>query len=231
MTRHDRAGLLAAASYGVLQETLRRPALDVFGTGDCGGTPCWRAGLVFLPQVLIMPTLIIVAHSRHRSLKDWCAACAAKGLDAVGQGLVAIFYAFLLMDVLYHALMQPVVVLRPLMILHHIVCLAGHFYATRFCPRESMPCYLTAIGVLEVGSAACNAFHMWKHSYVQLVSIVYLVVMCASNAWGLWLARTWNARAREGGATAYRRWLPMAIWFTLIFLRQKELYRLVRPNL
>ena len=37
-------------------------------------------------------------------------------------------------------------------ILHHVVCLCGHLYATSCCPNASRPCFIVAITVLELGS-------------------------------------------------------------------------------
>ena len=226
----DPAFVLGAGCYVALQEALRPWLMDAYATSNCGGTPCWRASLVMLPQLVLMPLATMVAASKHHSLWEWCDDCEKRGLRVAARTTVYIFYAFLLLDLVYAYVMngRPVVVLRRLMIDHHVICLLGHLYATSFCPRGSQPCFLSAITCLEVGSALCNAFWLLKGTPQAFIgALLYVVGMVISNACTIVLVWCWNVRAREAGAHLLRRWPALAVTSVLLYLRQAEVSKYV----
>ena len=228
------AALVGTGCYIAAQEGIRPSLMSLYGTDNCGGTPCWRAALVLLPQLAILPVATAIAAREHKSLRQWCTDCETNGLRTAARVSVFVFYAFLLVDLLYAYFIRqtyadgtPVVVLRKLMIDHHVVCLLGHLYATSLCPKVSRPCFVFAITCLEFGSGMSNVFWLLKPTaHAGLGALAYLVGMTISNVTTTILTWFWNVRAREGGAHLLRRWPPMCVWFFLIYLRQKEVHKI-----
>ena len=219
-------GLLVGAAYVLVQELIRPYAMSTIH-GDCGGTPCWRACLVTAVQLLYLPLAIVVSlWLRRASLQSWCDECGKRGVGSIEYASFSIFLAFLLVDLYYAWLLPPPpVILRPLMILHHMVCVLGHVYGVKFCPPSSVPCFLCAISALEMGSGASNIFHFCNRQGSS--KLIYMLGMTASNAAATTLTWMWNVRASSGGAHVLRRWPPMVVWFVLIYLRQAEVHKFV----
>ena len=207
------AALVGVAAYAAIQELLRRPAMHIFGEDvECGGTPCWRACLVLFPQLVALPLATVIAVTGRPSWRQLGERAA-----------IYIFQAFLIIDIMYNWIMYPKPVLRRLMVIHHVVCVFGHLYGTSMCPKLSVPYFLCATCVLEIGSGSCNIFHIWRYTEHEPIAYwTYAVVMTLSNAGATYIPVEWNRRAREGGAHWLGRWVPMALWSALIYMRQVE---------
>lgn len=217
-----------AAAYIAVQEVLRPRLTSFYGAQNCGGTPCWRASLVLLPQFVLLPGCIAALALQHGSLRAWCNDSASNGLGLLARFAVLIFYSFLIVDLFYQYLLSPPVVLRQLMIDHHLVCLAGHIYATLLCPKRARPCYLFAICALEVGSGFANVFWLTQTTAAaQLGGLAYLIGMTISNVAASILLLQWNAQAREAGLHPVRRVPCILIVAVLVLMRQKEVHALV----
>ena len=134
----DRAAL-ACAVYAVTQEVLRSIFVPLYPE-DCGGTPCWRSVIVLFVQLFWMPVAFFLAlRNQAWSMRQWSADCAKHGLQPAAQSIVYIFYVYLLLDILYQELFKPLVILRRLMVIHHVVCLLGNFYGTKLSPLAAVP--------------------------------------------------------------------------------------------
>ena len=57
--------LAGAAVYVAVQDAARVIACSRFGDSDCGGTPCWRAHVVLLPQMLLLPACTAMSLRAH----------------------------------------------------------------------------------------------------------------------------------------------------------------------
>ena len=227
----DRA-LLATGAYIALQEALRPLLFSVFEWQNCGGTPCWRAALTMLPQFLLLPLAIGIAALQHATLQDWCADSATRGLDTAARCVVYFFYTFLLLDFVYVYVHWPTVVLRRLMIDHHLLCLAGHLYGASVGAAAARPCYIFAICCLEVGSGTANAFWLLRGTrYTLHGALTYLVCMTLSNGTASTLAWCWQCAARDAGTHWLKRALCVVIVALLVYLRQVEVHKLTLPLL
>lgn len=219
-------GMLIGAAYILAQELIRPMAIAHVGVErDCGSTPCWRAELVLTVQLGFLPLSVLTPLYVHKwSVNDWCDAWGQRALNALEQGAVSIFALFMLLDFYYHCLLPPLSVLpvlRPVMVVHHCVCLLGHLYATLICPRASVPYYLSAICCLEVGSGFANIFFLRDKDAMSWWA--YMLGMTVSNLGASAYTLGWNARARAAGAHSLMRWPAVLITAALIYLRQVEL--------
>jgi hypothetical protein len=236
MVRVLDGGLLVGAVAVAVQEIVRPYTMRVVGVGDCGGTQCWRAALVLLPQAVVMPFMCLVgAYRAGWSIDRWCTSAHAQGLDGPSSGAVFAFGAAMFGDMLYWQLLPTpagVPVLRPTMVAHHAACLLGTVHAMVLSPRAAAPCFLIAIVALELGSAICNVHSLYHHlewapePTLARVDKLYLVGMCTSNAVALWALSTWNARAREAQAHLLTRWPAVALTVVMVALRQEAAHRL-----
>ena len=217
------------AGYVALQEIWRPMLMTRFGDSNCGGTPCWRASLVLFPQFAILPFAVGATALQYSSLRAWCDDAEYRGkLNVLMRFVVLVFYAFLLADLVYNHYLSPPIVLRQLMIHHHLVCFCGHIYATYFCPVRAQPCYLFAICCLEMGSGFANVYWLLQDTAgAWLGSVVYLVTMTISNTTATILAWKWRVAAGEAGLSQWRRWPCFVIVLVLVFMRQKEVHMLV----
>lgn len=221
-------GSLAVLACALLvQEVLRSYLMLMHGeTADCGGTPCWRAALMLPMQLVYLPSCAVAGLAAHSgSLGGWCDACEKEraNLGVAGRSIVLLFYLLTVGDFAYHYALGPsIVVLRDVMLAHHVVVLLGHVYATAICPPGSRPCFVVAISLLEFGSAGSNIFYLTERKYPTVAAAVLLGLQTLSHLGAGYATIEWNARARRGGAWRLARWLPMAVWFTLFFMRQKE---------
>ena len=219
----DRAAL-ACAVYAVTQEVLRSIFVPLYPE-DCGGTPCWRSVIVLFVQLFWMPVAFFLAlRNQAWSMRQWSADCAKHGLQPAAQSIVYIFYVYLLLDILYQELFKPLVILRRLMVIHHVVCLLGNFYGTKLSPLAAVPHYLAGITWLECGSACANAFHIWRGA--AFASPVYLIGMSVSNVLAAHAVYCYYARCRDAGGNILARLLVVAVMTVLIYLRQKEVHKL-----
>ncbi len=106
--------------------------------------------------------------------------------------------------------------MRPLLQLHHVVCLASHAFAcVPRATREGVPWYFAGVTSLEVGSGALSAFWL-SHSRAALLG--FFVVMTMSNLAGLACARRW-ARAVDSRAAAS---VALVVTISLCAIRQWE---------
>ena len=229
-------GLLLGLASMLCQELLRRPMYDLFGNEDCGGTPRWRAGLVLFPQLVVMFGSCIAAAAAHGfSMERWCADCGKRGLGPASGCAVHSFLAYLLSDLLYwYSFPPPPVVMRPLMVFHHVLCMGGTLYAMRACPRATLPCFTAAIVALEFGSGFSNLFHLFRDSpgVVPVVKPLYFLGMTISNSGGTYFLLAWGRSMRDSNRKTHplARWVPILISLILIVMRQETVHRLAGPT-
>lgn len=208
----------AAGLYLAAQELLRPQLAAVFEDSVCGGTPCWRATLVLLPQLLLLPTLTALAACEQRTLQ--------LGLSTTARASLYVFYASMGVDLLYAAFMPGVI--RPLILKHHAVSVCATWYATHLLPRASgRHLFVVNISLLEFGSGLCNTYWILKPTpYAAAATLLYAVGMTLTHAIVCYMTWLWNARARDAGVPGVGRWLPLAGWFCMLFMRQREMHRL-----
>ena len=230
-------GLLIGAVMAGIQEALRGLAFEHVGEGDCGSTPCWRSALVLVPQVAGMGLqCAIAAHCQAWSLNRWCDDCEKRGLTTAAHGVLFCFYAYLVADMLYwFFLPSEPVIMRDLMVTHHVVCIFGTLYATTgFCSKASMPAFVAAITMLELGSSFSNVYYLYRFSdqpsVVRIFKQLYFFGMGASNLGAAACTVPWFLRERQAGVALWRRLLPMGIWFALMGMRQEAAQRLAGPS-
>lgn len=228
------AGVLLGAVSMACQEALRRPMYNTFGNEDCGGTPRWRSGLVLFPQFLVISgSCLVAAFSQRFSMKGWCLDCSKNGLGPAAGCALYSFYAYLMTDLLYwYWIPEPPVIMRPLMVLHHVVCIAGTRYATSHCPSYALPMYVGAIASLEFGSGFSNLFHLFKETPIMLgyVRPSYFIGMCVSNAAGTYFLYAWSRAMRECKTHMLAFVIPVVISLILIVMRQETVHRLAGPT-
>ena len=106
------------------------------------------------------------------------------------------------------------------------------------CPRKTRPCFLVAITCLEIGSNAANVCFLTKPGilvsdgrYARLGELWYLVVMTLANVVTTCLTWVWNTLGRECGFHWALRWVPMSVWFVLIYYRQLEAIKVTKFTL
>ena len=235
--RDQHVGLLVGAVFCATQEALRRPAAELFGEEDAGGTPRWRNALVLFPQLVGMSSLCLAAKLDHGwSLRRWCEDCKSSGMCAKSYAIVYVFLAYLFTDMLYWYLMPPPpVIMRDLMVVHHVVCICGTLYATQgFCVQAATPSFIEGVCVLEFGSACSNLFALYRNDdsaeLVLRVKQLYFLGMCFSNSYGAYCTTAWYQRQTEGGASRWAVWLPIVLWIALLVLRQEALHKLAGPT-
>lgn len=222
--------LALCAGYLAVQESLRPMLFSYFEWQNCNGTPCWRASLVLFAQLVVLPIAIGAAALQHDSLASWCADAGKNGLRVPARVVAYVFYTFLIMDFVYVYLHWPTVVLRRLMIDHHAVCLLGHLYGASLGARAARPCYLFAICALEFGSGFANIFALLKPTpHVVTSAAAYMVAMSLSNGVASVLTWKWHVAARDAGTHVLKRVLCLGIVALLVYLRQIEVQKLVRP--
>lgn len=215
------AAALGCGAYVVVHEALRFQLHEIYGEQDCGGTPCWRARLVLFAQTICMPMACCAAAWNHNwSLRQWCTDSGLNGPNVATRLLNYIFYVYLLLDCWYVYLFPDVLIMRMLMIVHHVICFLGHTYALFFCPSATLPCYVAGITFLEIGSAFANVFHIWR--WWSIAEPLYFGGMALANGVALILMWYWNVIAKEVGVHALRRWPAMICTVLLIYFRQKE---------
>lgn len=219
------------ALYIVGHDVLRRTALSLLAAPhkDAGDTPRWRALVTLWPQLVCLPLATAAAAAGHRwSLRAWCDACATRRLSMSELSLIVIFASVMVIDLAYALVYWPLTILRPTMVAHHLVCLAGHAYAVLLGPRSALPCFLCAVTALEMGSALSNCFYM--EPTLPIVRSAFLVGMSSSNAASALLTLAWERRAADGGLPRLARWLPLGVSTILIAMRQETVVRQVPPG-
>lgn len=231
--------VLIAGCYVLLQEAYRTllmrglPKPDA----DCGNQPCWRACIMFLPQLLGFPLSLGTALAQHNfSTLAWCEHDATHDMPLAMRVGCLLFYWFLLVDFAYqYAFCRGPPVLSDKMAAHHVVCLLGHTYALHLAPRGTLPTFLVAIMALEIGSNSANVCFLLRagvlvtgSGYKRFGELWYLCGMTISNSVTVYMVWLWVSR---GGALDFHwahRWIPCTVLCALVYLRQLEALRVTR---
>jgi len=164
-----------------------------------------------------MPVLFLRARDAYDfSMQHWSHAWSVgqhahrwvAGAAAAERVFVYMFPSWLMLDFV-------LVEVRPLMLIHHVVCLVGHGIATLGVP-VGFPFYFAACVALELGSACCNLLCIWPRSRLALE--VYMVGMTLSNAAALVLMAYWVRAVRPNSVRA----IGIGITVALAFVRERE---------
>ncbi len=203
---------------GPLERLVPGPVEGFFANGP----PKWRCIWAMPTQVLVFPPAFVLARRRSRSMKHWCAEWARTQGGEWSWLFAYVFPAFLLIDF-------AITHVRPMLTLHHITCLVGHYVGT-FAVREAFPYYFAGVVALELGSAGCNLF-----CYYPSFEAFYLIATTASNIITLLCTRRWcqtvdaAGRVRRGAPRTRRATVSVyfggALTLGLVAMRQKEAYR------
>ena len=148
-----------ALTYAIAQEALRLVFAALVGWDDTGGTPRWRCYMQMLPHVAVLPLIVTCAvrEDPSRSLRRRGERCADVGFGLPERAFAYIFGYALLADFVYALAWPAVVIMSPLVAVHHAACLIGHAYAAA-ASAAAFPSYMAAVAALELGSAASNVF-------------------------------------------------------------------------
>ena len=201
------SGALLGCALGVLwlshYECLRGELVSIYGddppSADTGGAPLWRCALALPTQLLVLPGLFGFGWASNGwSMGEWRRRWDAAEVDwnAAESAYFCVFGGFMLVDFCICSV-------RPVMALHHVVCLLGHVTGVILDPL-GMPDYFAGVVALEMGSAACNLY--WLYPQSRLASLIYLLGMPLSNLLALYSATQWafavSERRRGGGEVA-----------------------------
>jgi len=151
---------LTAAAWGSALLVASRVLPSRLGTQSVGGMPRWRNILAIPTQLLLLPLL-------YAMRADWT--------------FTYVFALYMVMDFL-------LLRLEPIMVAHHLVCLAGHTITCLILP-EGFGTYFLGVVALEVGSGTMNVWYTNHES--RWCAALYVFGMSASNALGLYAAYAW----------------------------------------
>ena len=175
--------------------------MSMFGSRNEGGTPRWFNVLNLIPQMIVMPVLLL------------CSKVNAELSESCQRLFFAIFAHKILTDF-------SSVSLSKAMFIHHTTCLMGHMYAFVVAPEASDD-YHMAVTVFEVGSGACNIWWSWRHIHPPVIDCLYAGMMTISNIIGYAACMSWALHAVSLHLAS--RALSVSIVLCLIHWRQKEM--------
>lgn len=175
------------------------------GSANMGGSPQWRNALGLLPQLIVLPTLLLA--SLH---PPWTLTAQ--------QVFINVFAGLLVFDF-------AVLKLNLLMVLHHGTCLLGHAYAIKLAP-EAFPCYFAAVAALEAGSGCSCAWWLWGDQQPQFCTAAYKAGMTLSNMLATAGLLAWSKNASSLPLAG--RVGPILITAALIYFRQAEMDALLK---
>ena len=196
--------------YAVTFALLGQNALRRYGKKNSGGSPRWRNALGLLPQVVVMPSLLL-----------WSVA-SPTWASVAERTFVYIFASLLIFD--FFTLQ-----LNATMVMHHSVCLGGHAYALANAP-EAFWYYFAAVAALEAGSGTSCVW--WLAGDIMggrtppSLDTLYKAGMSLSNAVCVWCLVNWSLTAASLGTAA--RLLPIPITAALIHGRQAEMMGIMK---
>ena len=193
------------AAYVIAFTFAHRWTVKRFGCVSVGGSPRWRNALGLLPQLVVLPFLLLLS------------VAAPSVALACERAFVIVFASILLFDF-------AVLELAPMLQLHHATCLVGHGFALWRAP-EAFADYHAAVVALEVGSGLSSVWWLWGE-VTSFPTPLYAVGMTASNGAAAWAALTWSMQAASLPVAA--RAVPLIITAALIYLRQVEMHNLLR---
>lgn len=200
--------LAFSSAYALTFTCGYRYAVRKFGSVLQGGTPRWRNILGLLPQLVVMPSVLVV----RAAVPSAAAACDAIFARVFGSLIIFDFAAYRL---------------GKTMVMHHAVCLAGHALAISTAPA-AFGFYHAAVVALEVGSGTSCMWWAWGETALRRSApSLYAIGMSTSNALAAVALLGWSAAARPSLSPAVRA-VPALITAYLVYLRQVEMQNLLR---
>ena len=188
----------------------------------------WRFFWAIPTQLLVLPALLAFSYAAHGfSFEAWCkkweqrasrAYVFAQGRASTAEMVfIYLFPGWLLLD-------WVLVEVRPLMALHHIVCIIGHVGGVIIWPW-GFPWYFAGVVALEIGSCCCNIMCVWARSRCAMALLI--VGMTASNLTACATMRRWALATRPFVGKV----IGMFITVGLAYVREEEAFKSVTHHM